>query len=85
MLYTYARNCAIYNVQSCHYLSKCVTYMCWAFWESGFFVTYDETKKLLNIYKVKLQNSVQDLTLACSNVKGKEMHFCDRILYFSRK
>ena len=34
-----------------------------------FFLTYDETRKLSNIYKV------QDITLVCSNVKGRGITF----------
>ena len=33
-----------------------------------FFLTHDETRKLSNIYKVKLDNPVPDTTLDCSNV-----------------
>ena len=33
----------------------------------------DETRKLSNFYKVKLHNTVQHITLVCSNVKGAEI------------
>ena len=48
-----------------------------------FFLTHDETRKLSNIYKVKLHNPVQDITLVCSNVKGTEIHFHEGLLYFT--
>ena len=40
--------------------------------------------KLSNIYKVKLHNPVQDITLVRSNVKGTEIHFYDGLLYFTK-
>ena len=49
-----------------------------------FFLTHDETRKLSNIYKVKLHNPVQDITLVCSNVKGTEIYFHEGLLYFTR-
>ena len=48
-----------------------------------FFLTHDETRKLSNIYKVKLHNPGQDITLVCSNVKGTEIHFHEGLLYFT--
>ena len=44
-------------------------------------LTHDETRKLSNIYKVKLHNPAQDITLVCSNVKGSEIHFHEGLLY----
>ena len=48
-----------------------------------FFLTHDETRKLSNIYKVKLYNPEQDITVVCSNVKGTEIHFHEGLLYFT--
>ena len=48
-----------------------------------FFLTHDETRKLSNIYEVKLHNPVQDIILVHSNVKGTEIHFHERLLYFT--
>ena len=48
-----------------------------------FCLRHDETRKLSNIYKVKLHNPVQDITLVCSNVKGTEIHFHEGLLYFA--
>ena len=48
-----------------------------------FFLMYDETTKLSNIYKVKLHNPGQDITLVCSNVKETEIHFHQGLLCFT--
>ena len=72
MSYNYPRNCMIYNLQLSHHLSKYCKYMHWTSTLS-FFLTDDETRELSNIYKVKLHNTVQDIMLVCSNVKGTEI------------
>ena len=48
-----------------------------------FFLTHDKTRKLSNIYKCKVHNPVQDITLVCLNVKGTEIHFHEGLLYFT--
>ena len=48
-----------------------------------FFLTHDETRKPSNIYKVKLRNPIQDITLVCSNVKRREIHFHVGLRYFT--
>ena len=46
------------------------------------FYNHNETRKLSNIYKVKLHNPVQDITIVRSNVKGAEIHCHEGLLYF---
>ena len=73
MSYNYSRICTIYNFQLPQHLSKHHKSMC---------LTSDETRKLCNIYKVKLHNPVQDITLVRSNVKGAEIYCHEGLLYF---
>ena len=48
-----------------------------------FFLTDNKTRKLYNICKVKLHNPVQDIRLVCSSIKGTEIYFHERLLYFT--
>ena len=81
MSYNNSRNCTIYNFQSSQHLSKYSKYMCWTSW-SSFFLTHQETRKLSSIYKVKLHNPGQDITLIRSNVKGTEIDFHEGFFFF---
>ena len=46
-----------------------------------FFLQYNTLKNVSDIYKVKLHNPVQDITLISSNVQGSQIHYYGGLLY----